>query len=371
VNVLTATSMFPNPANPLRGISVWQRTAALARRCTVKVIAPSMDGPVSVRRERDGVEIVHPTWIRIPKMVFVNGRLFAWLAGRAMGNLGDFKPDVVDAHFLYPDGYGAVRLARKLGAPVCVTARGTDVNDLCFRRVSRRQVRSVLRDADQLIAVSEALKTRMVEAGAEPERVAVIANGVDTSLFHPDDGARERLGIPADERLLFSAGALIETKGFCELLDAVSRVPETRLVIAGTSPLEGRLREQAARRGIADRVTFLGRLVPEDMVDWYRAADLFCLASWREGCPNVVIEAMACGAPVVASRVGGIPELVADEGLGMLFESRSAEAAAEAIAQALERSWDRDAIARRGAARSWDHVAGEVMAVFEQLLGRV
>ena len=375
MKVLTTTSMFPSPANRMRGISVWQRTRALARLCEVRVIAPSMDGAVAPREVVEGIEVLHPRWIRVPKMVVLNGYLFGWLAKRAAAGLGGFEPDVIDAHFVYPDGFGAVRLGRALGKPVCLSARGTDVNDLCFRWPIRGLARRALRAADQLVAVSQALRDRMIEAGAPAGRIAVVPNGVDTALFHPGDraAARSALGVPEDAVALFSAGGLIEQKGYQDLIAGLARLsdrPDLWLYIAGDGPREAALRRAAAVAGLADRVVFLGRLAPGAMAEWYRAADLFCFGSWREGCPNVVIEALASGLPVVATRVGGVPELVADERCGVLFEARSPEAFAAALRVALGRDWDRGHVAALGSARSWERVAEDVHAVLEQTLAR-
>ena len=374
MKVLTTTSMFPNPANRMRGISVWQRTRALARLCEVRVIAPSMDGAVAPREVVEGIEILHPRWTRIPKAVVLNGHLFARLATRAAAELGGFAPDAIDAHFVYPDGFGAIRLGRKLGVPVCVSARGTDVNELCFRWPMRRQARRVLREADQLIAVSAALEAKMIEAGAPADGIAVVPNGVDTELFHPGDrsAARRALGVSDDATVLFSAGGLIEQKGYQDLIAGLAILadrPDLRLSIAGDGPFEAALRQAAADAGLAGRVSLLGRLAPEAMAEWYRAADLLVFGSWREGCPNVVIEALASGLPVVATRVGGVPELV-DERSGVLFEPRAPEALAAALRAALGRDWDRDAIAASGGARSWERVAREVYAVLEQMVAR-
>jgi len=372
MRVLTATTMFPNPANPTRGISVWRRTMRLAALCDLRVVAPSLDGPVPHCEVVEGIEVVRPRWTRVPKLVFVNGYQFAWRVRGALRKLGGFRPDIVDAHFLYPDGFGAVWVARRLGVPVVVSARGTDVNHLCQHWPFRPFARWVLRNADHLVAVSAALRERMVEAGAAPERVSVIPNGVDTEVFHPADrhAARSALGMGPSEQVLFSAGALIPQKGFDTLLEGLARAHDgdLRLYIAGSGPERERLEALARRLGLERRTRFLGTLPPHDMAPWYQAADLFVFGSWREGCPNVVLEALACGTPVVATRVGGTPELVREGQDGLLFEARSPDAFAQALVEALSRPWDRQAIAQKAASRSWDNVARECLEVFERVL---
>jgi len=372
MKILTTTTMFPNPANPTRGISVWRRTVRLAALCDLRAVAPSLDGPVPPHEVVEGIEVVRTRWTRVPKLVFLNGYQFAWRVRRALGALDGFVPDLVDAHFLYPDGFGAVEVARRLGVPVVVSARGTDVNHLCQHWPFRPFARWVLRNADHLVAVSAALRERMIEAGAAPERVSVIPNGVDTRLFHPADrqAVRAELGLGQHEQVLFSAGALVRQKGFDALIEGLARVRDgdLRLYIAGSGPRRARLEHLAGRLGLAERVRFLGSLAPGEMARWYQAADLFVFGSWREGCPNVVLEALACGTPVVATRVGGTPELVREGRDGLLFEPRSPDAFAQALLEALSRTWDHQAIAQKAAQRSWDNVATECLELFERVL---
>ena len=143
---------------------------------------------------------------------------------------------------------------------------------------------------------------------------------------------------------------------------------DLRLYIAGSGPRRAHLERLASRLGLAGRVRFLGSLAPGEMARWYQAADLFVFGSWREGCPNVVLEALACGTPVVATRVGGTPELVREGRDGLLFEPRSPDAFAQALLEALSRTWDHQAIAQKAAARSWDNVARECLDLFERVL---
>jgi glycosyltransferase involved in cell wall biosynthesis len=230
------------------------------------------------------------------------------------------------------------------------------------------------------VAVSRALKEKMVEAGGEPDRIAVIQNGVDTTLFHPAAdrrAVRRALDMPREEILLFSAGGLAEAKGFQDLIAGLALLPPEpplHLYIAGDGPYRKALKQLIRERQLKDRVTLLKTIPQTKMAPWYQAADFFCFGSWREGCPNAVLEALACGTPVVSTRVGAVPDLVAEERSGLLFEpgasgdrsSGAAEAFAATMKQALARTWDRAAIAARGSRRSWDHVAAEYCAVFEQ-----
>jgi len=301
--------MFPNPANPTRGISVWRRTMRLAALCDLRVVAPSLDGPVPHCEVVEGIEVVRPRWTRVPKLVFVNGYQFAWRVRGALRKLGGFRPDIVDAHFLYPDGFGAVWVARRLGVPVVVSARGTDVNHLCQHWPFRPFARWVLRNADHLVAVSAALRERMVEAGAPARRWAW--GRASRCSFRPGRSFHRRASTPS-------------WRG--------SRGPTTA-TFASTSPAQAPS-ASASRLWLAGSASSAGRGSSERSPH----------TTWH---PNVVLEALACGTPVVATRVGGTPELVREGQDGLLFEARSPDAFAQALVEALSRPWDRQAIAQK------------------------
>lgn len=375
MRVLVLTSMFPHAQNRFRGWAVFQRTVALAKLCEVKVISPQTLTGLASKEEVGGIEVVRPHWRRVPKLgVLVDGYRFAAVARPAVERLREtFDFDLIDTHWTYPDGFGAVRMAQQLGKPVVLSTRGTDVNEFAFRWPVRRFVRRALRGATRLVAVSGPLKEKMTAAGVPPDRVTVIPNGVDTSAFHPGEraAARRELVLSPEHTVLFSAGTVVKTKGFQLLIRGLARLPARpclRLFIAGAGPYRRALERLAVAEGVADRVTFLGHLSLEEMVRWYQAADLFCFGSLREGCPNAIIESLACGTPVVSTPVGAVPDLVEPGRDGVLFEAGSAEAFAKGLDEALSRQWDRDAIAARGSRRSWDHVASEYYAVFEQAL---
>ncbi len=390
MRVLVIASLYPHAHNETLGLSTHRRTVELAKRCSVRVLALTGSADLPERETWGGVEVVRPRWRRVPKLgVFLDGYRYAARAARALEGLraeGDF--DLIDAHWLYPDAFAAVRLGRRLGKPVVVTGRGSDVDEFLFRWPVRRFARAALRGAAQLVALTRQHRQRMIEAGAEAKRIAVIPNGVDTTMFCPGDRgeARRALGLPPDGLVLLSAGSIVEDKGYHHLIAGLAQagslchqgssgggtgilpVTSARLYIAGPGGYRDALEHLARECGVADRVAFLGRVAQSQMPLWYRAADFFCFASYHEGCPNAILEALACGTPVVATDVGGIPDLVEEGRSGILFKSRSDEAFAAALRSALARPWDRAAIAALGAQRSWAHVAAEYLALFDRLL---
>ncbi|HMY71328.1 MAG TPA: glycosyltransferase, partial [Blastocatellia bacterium] len=279
--------------------------------------------------------------------------------------------DVIDAHYVYPDGYAAALIGRRLNVPVFITARGTDINLFSRMPLIRPKIVKALQRATGIIAVSQALKARMIELGIAAEKIAVIPNGIDHAVFHPQDraAARRKLGLNPEDTILLTVGALVPAKGIDRLIDALALLVRKdqerrlKLFVIGEGVERKKLESQISNLRLENRVFLLGAKPQTELVAWYSAADLFCLASQREGCPNVVIEAMACGLPVIATDVGGVRELIGAACGRVVAESNPETFAAE-IGSALATNWNRLEIAERGGARSWATVAEEVMQFF-------
>lgn len=389
MNLVVYTSLWPNSERPNFSVFVKHRVAAMARMhgTRLRVVAPVpyfprgiqsaivpghwlRDARLPEREQIDGIETWHPRHLVTPKigMSFYAGWMVRGTEPLLRRLIHAEKIDAIDAHYIYPDGVAAVRLGQRLGLPVVVSARGTDVNLFSRMTLIRPQIRRALEQAEGIIAVSQSLKNRMVELGIQPGKIAVIRNGIDRAIFFPRDSwtARQKLGIRAGSRVVITVSSLVPLKGIDRLLDAIVAIEDRRvqLYIIGEGPERARLESRIQSMDLQDRVFLIGALPQSELGEWYAAADLFCLASEREGCPNVVIEALACGLPVIAADVGGIRELIPNEAYGTLLASPMAEVFAEAIESALTRRWDRAAIAAHGGARSWDDVAREVMAYY-------
>ncbi len=275
--------------------------------------------------------------------------------------------DCIDAHFVYPDGFAAVRLGKHLGLPVVVSARGTDINVYPSFRLIRPMLRWTLTNAAGAVAVSADLKNKMIALGIPEAKIRVIANGVDTERFQPLDAksARKHLGLPEEGPIAISVGSLIESKGHHLLIAAVAkleeRFPKLRLYVVGEGVYRAKLEELVREKQLHDKVFLLGNRPNEEMNLWFCAANVSCLISSREGWPNVVSEALACGTPVLATRIGGIPELLTSPELGMFVEY-DVDSIADGLAQALTKPWNQEEIARHSRSRSWEVVAAEVEA---------
>ena len=397
MKVLVFTSLFPNSVQPNHGVFIEERVARVARLpgMSLRVVSPVPWYPpllpgarARFRRIRDvesvrGIEVLHPRYAMIPKigMPLHGPMMLRALLPFVRALHARERFDLIDGHYLYPDGFAAVGLGRSLGLPVVVSARGSDVNRFAgFPRI-RPMLQETLGGAAGVIAVSSALRDRMVELGAPASRIEVIPNGVDLTTYVPRDRheARDRLGLPQRKTLLF-VGNLVSGKGVETLIDAIAHVragagagaaelESAQLVIVGGGALRTSLEERAARLGLSDDVRFAGEIRHAALADWYSAGDALCLASEREGWPNVLLEALACGTPIVATRVGGIPEIVTSDRLGILAAG-TPEAMATAFREALTREWDRGALRAHAERFTWERAAESVGRVFERALGR-
>jgi glycosyltransferase involved in cell wall biosynthesis len=389
MRILTFTSLFPNKVQPLHGLFVFQRARHLARRGHwVQVLAPVPYAPrwaplaryraiarVPWREELDELDVYHPRYPFFPR---ISMPAHGWLMYRGSFRLAErlhekHRFDCLDAHYVYPDGFAAVCLGRQLGLPVIVSARGTDINLFPSFRLIRPQIRWTLQQAAGVISVSVALKQEMVRLGMPEGKARAIGNGIDLERFEPvaRRDARRRLGMSEDAKIVVSIGALIPEKGHQVLISAVAellpRIPALWLYIVGDGAYRRKLQALAAARGVADRVCLVGARPNEGLKDWYSAADVSCLASAREGWPNVLLESLACGTPVVATRVGGAAEVIVSAELGVLVE-QSVSAIAQGLERALAQPWDRDHLVQYARSRTWDVVAREIE---EFLLSRI
>lgn len=325
MRVLALTNLFPGPHHPYRGTFNRQQFEALAREHEVTVIAPVAWTDKLMSRKSAGcigsTTVHRPTYFFPPKVLRQRYGHFMLASARRCFHevVRGFRPDVVLASWAYPDGWASVRLAREAGLPVAVKVHGSDI--LLLDRFPRRGPRTIeaLMGADRVIAVSENLAATVRKLGVPG--VEVVYNGIDRDLFRPGSRseARARLRLRNDQPHLLFVGNLIAVKGVHLLVEACERLrahlAAFQCSIIGQGSLKAALAAQIERRGLAGNVTLLGPRRLEELPDWYRAADVLVLPSLSEGVPNVVLEATACGTPVVASRVGGVPEVVAPDAL--------------------------------------------------------
>ncbi|XXX81898.1 glycosyltransferase family 4 protein [Sorangium sp. So ce134] len=392
LRVLWVTRIFPNRVEPLSCAFQRQQLAALSRRCEVEVLAaipyhpgvsllggrtrPGRLTAVPERDEIDGVPVVHPRAPYLPGagrvLAPVNAPLYlAGLLPHVPRLRGRF--DVVLGAWLYPDACAAALLARMLGLPYAVKAHGTDVNVVARWRSVRPLVGGALRSAAYAIGVSRPMVDALAALGAPRDRAVLVRNGVDRALFCPADrgAARRELGLPERGRIVTFVGNVLREKGIHELVRAFEALDRdggepVHLVVVGDGPERASVEQAALRRECArapaDRRDGRGRIIavgarPLARVARHLAAtDLLALPSWAEGTPNVVLEALAAARPVVATSVGGIPDVVTPGRTGLLVPPRDAGALGRALRDALERTWDDGAFAE-AAPPSWEESA--------------
>lgn len=388
------TRVYPNAAQPNLGLFVRERMRRVAEHLDLVVVAPAPWFPLQgllgrlrphsrptppAYEEQGGIPVYHPRFFCFPGVFKWTDGLFQALGSwRLLRRLKrEFGFDLLDAHFVYPDGVAARWLARWLDCPYTITLRGS-LTRFGDSPLHRRQIDKALTDAARVFSVADSLRQDAIRWGQPTEHVQVIGNGADLTRFYPEDcaEARRHLGLPADGRLLVSVGGLTERKGFHRVIatlpELLRRYPDLHFVVAGGATPEGNneaeLREQVRKLGLGDRVWFLGQMPPEELRFVYSAGDIFVLATRFEGWANVFLEASACGLPIVTTRVGGNAEVVNSDQVGIVVPFGDHGALRDALLEALSRDWDHDAIRAHARANAWETRIPELVAAFERIV---
>jgi glycosyltransferase involved in cell wall biosynthesis len=383
--VLAITQIWPNGKEPLSSAFNVQQFKALATRCELRVLSavayfplagltgqpprPALLADLPAHDTIVGIDTTFMRQLYLPKLgvpIAVPLYLASLLPHR---RLLDW-PDVVLGTWAYPDGCAAVLAARRRGKPCAVKVHGSDLNLIAKMPSARRVLARVLPRADAMITVSGPLGEEIAALGVPRERIHLVPNGVDTSLFRPQDraAARAELGLPLDRPVVLFVGRLEPQKGLVELLDAFGRVrasrPEAMLVLVGDGVSRAAAEEAAREHDGALRV--VGPQPLTRVARWVTACDVFTLPSHAEGTPNVVLEALASGRPAVATRVGGIPDVLASPDAGVLVAPRSAEDLARGLLDALGRTWDAERVRACGPG-SWQESADRLFEVLTSI----
>ena len=393
-HIVVLSSLFPNSLQPMAGLFVRERMFRVAAQLPLTVIAPVPWFPFQplLRRLRpgfrpgapstetqQGITVFHPRFFSVPGAFKSLDGL--WMAlgclPRMLWLKREHRLDIIDAHFAYPDGYAACLLGRWLGVPVTITMRGTEARHAADP-VLKPLLRTALSRANRVFSVSDSLRQVALSCGIEPTKVQVVGNGVDIAKFspQPQSAARMTLGIPLQSKVIITVGGLVERKGFHRVISAM---PELRtcfptlvyLVVGGPSP-EGdwteKLKQMVSERKLEGSVRFLGPMAAEELNQPLSAADVFVLSTRNEGWANVLLEAMACGLPVVATDVGGNREVVPTSGLGTIVPFDDHHALVDAITQALDKDWDRATIRAYAEANTWDKRVSTLVKEFRVLM---
>lgn len=387
--VLVFTTLYPNTIQKTHGIFVENRLQHLVSRGVIdaRVIAPVPWFPFRSRafgryadfarvpfdETRFGIKILHPRYPIIPKIGMTLAPLLLYRATKGVTKRlidSGFDFDLIDAHYFYPDGVAAVLLGIQFKKPVVITAHGTDINLIPRFVIPRKLIRWAANRAAGLVTVSQALKHELqsIETGAEGVRV--FRNGVDLSVFGPVDRDTVRKQFGLHGPTILSVGNLIPLKGHDIVIKSLPSLPDMTLLIVGEGLERSSLERLAKELGVDDRVRFLGTIGHERMCEIYSAADALVLASNREGLPCVLLESMACGTPVIASAVGGIPEVIQSSAAGLLLANRKPQTIANSVRAILTNPPAR-ADTRAYAERfDWSQTTQGQLDLFSSILGR-
>lgn len=393
VRTLLFSTLYPSAARPTHGIFVETRLRELLKSGVVdtRVVAPvpwfwstherwgerAAMARTPERETRHGIDVRHPRYPLLPKVGMTTAPLLLALASlsacRELIREG-FDFDVIDAHYYYPDGVAAALLARWFSKPLTITARGTDLNLIPQYTLPRRMIRWAADGAQASIGVCSALVDVLRDWGVDPDRLHVMRNGVDLQRFapQPQATARQALGLSAEpQQLLLSVGHLIDRKGHDLVIRALAALvpdhPQAWLAVIGEGPERAALQALVSELGLRERVRFTGALPQTELPTWYSAADALVLASSREGWANVLLEAMACGTPVVASRIWGTPEVVTSPAAGRLVNERTGEAFARELHLLLNVPPTRESTRAYAEGYSWEATTRAQIELFRRL----
>ena len=321
--ILFISNLFPNPMSPNMASYNHQLIMALHNYHDIDVVAPiawikRFKYSIPLHRQDNGIDIYHPTYFYPPGCLrSLYGYFFQYSIRNSISTLvSKWKYDIVLAAWMFPDGYAATQIAKELNIPVFVKALGTDVNRLHPDKILTRLTLGVVENSNGISCVSQALKTRLEDLGAPSEKLSVQYNGIDKNIFHPlcREKVRQKLNINLDDTLVLYVGNLIKEKGLNELISAFKIVSDQKqskwkLVIIGKGPLKKKIIRDIDQLILSSKVRLMGSLSLGEIAIWMNAATMLCLPSYSEGMPNVIMEALSCGTKIVASNVGGIPEL--------------------------------------------------------------
>ena len=390
IRTLLFSTLYPSVARPVHGIFVEVRLRELLKSGEVetRVVAPVPWFPLRGSRfgeyglfaatprfeQRNGIAVHHPRYF-LPPRVGMNIAPYTLALGalptiRKLIDEGyDF--DLIDAHYYYPDGVAAGFIAKWLGKPFIVTARGTDLSQIPEYAHPRRLIVETAARASASIGVCSALMESLGDLGADRAKLHVMRNGVDLQRFRPmgRSEARKHLGLPANRRILLSVGLLIERKGHDIAIKALQGLPDNLdLIIAGSGPERANLERLAKNLGVAGRVRFVGQLPNEELRWWYSAADALVLCSSREGWANVLLEAMACGTPAIATNIWGTPEVITRPVAGRLMSSRTPDALVAACSELFRDYPDSSAVRAYAEEFGWETTTEAQLRLFKEVI---
>lgn len=376
MKVLTFTTLYPNESQPRHGIFIGERVRHLndLEGLSFRVVAPvpwfpfrikklskySVYSTVPQQEVRSEIRVFHPRYPVLPKIgMSLSPILLAAFTYRYLKSIqrDGYDFDIIDSHYFYPDGVAAVILGKLLNKPVMVTARGSDITLIPNYYIPRKLIQWAANNARQIAAVSQSLKDSLMGLGVDGSRIDVFRNGVDLVKFRPLDRDTIRHEMGLTRFTLLSVGNLIELKGHHLIIEALRHLPDTMLIIVGEGVMRSKLKKTASDCDVNDRVRFLNNVSQPELCKIYNAADVLVLASSREGMANVLLEALACGTPVVATDVGGNSEVIKSNNAGLIISDRNTNAIVSGVNQVKNQYPARQIVREYAETLSWEETS--------------
>jgi len=380
--ILIFTNIFPCDTRPNAGFYIFEQVRRLKKHYDVRVIVGHPRNIFSCKKSLmqktsfEAIEIYQPSYYTMPKIgVLASGwSYYMSTAGLIEEIHKEFKFNMVISYWTYPEGHAALKVAKKYNVPLMIRPRGSDINVFLDNKWLASRVYNVLNQTDYILPNTEHMKNRIIGMGVEKDRVSFQSNGIDAAEFYPiaKDQAREQLELSLDTKIVLFVGSFKDIKGIPYYLNAIKMLDTQEYMNLNFIFLgEGKYKSDIIK--LSSELRHVSVSIPGDITHtrlnvWMSAADLLCLPSLNEGCPNVLLESLACGLPVVASDVGGIPEIINHEDLGILFEAKNSEAIAGAIKEGLTRKWDSAKLLNRIKNQSWDNVVDVLHQECERLM---
>lgn len=382
--ILVFTNVFRRDFEPQKGQSILEQLKRLKDHFDIRIISARGIHPL-VKGNRAGAppktishgfEIFQPTYFTLPKIGVLTAGYDYYLTVLPLVDrlYRHFPFAMILAYWTYPDGCAASLCARRFKVPLLIRPRGSDINIYRQNPFLKYLLKTTLSRADRIIPVSRDLQDKIRMLGVSEEKLSFLANGIDTQDFYPRDSkeCRQKLKIPLDRHVILFIGNLIKIKGIEYLLKAIQKLDTAdhqrlSFYLIGSGKLEAQILQLTAKLRYL-KIHLIGEVPRCRLPLWMNGADLLCLPSLNEGCPNVLLESLACGLPVVATQVGGIPEIINSDRLGILIPPKDADRLAEAMRQALSHAWDKEALRARVNGQTWDAVAEKLREECEMLI---
>lgn len=384
--ILIISHLFNNNIEQQKAPFVSDQVKWLSELVELKVIAPILWYPFSryskrwgklmdiKKRELHGnVEVSHPRYLAIP--IRISATIAAFFYSLSVGvNIlqirEKFEFDIIHAHFAYPDGITSVVMGKIFHTPVILTVHGSDINEYLKIRELRFIITYILNNVKHVIAVSESLKQKIIEMGIDENKITVIPNGYDPKLFKIIDQnySRTKLNLPHNKKILLFIGTLTEIKGLNYLIKAMKDVIQYEknvlLIIVGEGYEKEQYKLLTKNNNLEDYIEFVGSKKHSEIPLWLNACDLFVLPSINEGFGVVLIEAAACGKPVVASNVGGIPE-ASNPIARKLIPPKDSKELAKSILEMLNSEFDPVKIIAMNEKFKYDLITKNLIGIYE------